>query len=60
MKNKIFRVCIFLYLIDWPIGIMVSVHQWSGRLQFNPRSSHTKDSKKWYFMPTCLMLSIIR
>ena len=28
-----------------PIGIMVSVCQWSGRPGFNPRSSHTKDSK---------------
>ena len=27
---------------------------------FNPRSSQTKDSKKWYFMPPCLTLSIIR
>ena len=27
---------------------------------FNARSSHTKDSKKWYLMPPCLTLSIIR
>ena len=27
------------------IGIMVSVRQWPGRPGFNPRSSHTKDSK---------------
>ena len=27
------------------IGIMVSVHQWSRRLGFNPKSSQTKDSK---------------
>ena len=30
---------------------------WEG---FNPRSSHTKDSKKWYFLSPCLTLSIIR
>ena len=39
---------------------MVSVHQCPGRPGFNPRSSHTKDSKKWYLMPPCLTLSIIR
>ena len=27
--------------------------------QFNPSSSHTKDSKKWYLIPLCLTLSII-
>ena len=27
---------------------------------FNPRLSHTKDSKKWYLMLTFLTLSIIR
>ena len=27
------------------IGLMSSVHQWSWRLGFNPRMSHTKDSK---------------
>ena len=27
------------------IGIMVSVCQWPGRLWFNPRKSHTKDSE---------------
>ena len=32
----------------------------SGGPRFNPRSSHTKDLKKWYLMPTCLTLSIIR
>ena len=39
--------------------------QWPGRPGFNPWSSHTKDSKKWYLMPPCIMfilnaLSIIR
>ena len=37
-----------------------SVHQWSRRSGFNPRSSHTKDLKKWYLMPPCLTHSIIR
>ena len=37
-----------------------SVHQWSGRPGFNPRSSHTKDLKKWYLIPPCLTLGIIR
>ena len=37
-----------------------SVHQWSGRLGFNSRSSHTKDFKKWYLIPPWLTLSIIR
>ena len=36
------------------------VRQWSRRLGFNPRSRHTKDSKKWYLIPPCLALSIIR
>ena len=35
-------------------------HQWPGRPEFNPMSCHTKDSKKWYLMPPCLTLSIIR
>ena len=30
------------------------------KIGFNPRSSHTKDSKKWYLMLPCLTLSIIR
>ena len=50
-------------LIHWPIGLMSSVHQWSGKPEFNPRSSHTKDleeKKKWYLMPPCFTLSIIR
>ena len=28
-----------------PIGIMVSVCLWFGRPEFNPRLSHTEDSK---------------
>ena len=34
--------------------------EWSGRPGFNPRSSQTKNSKKWYLIPPCLTLSIIR
>ena len=37
-----------------------SVHKWSVRPGFNSRSSHTKDSKKWYLLPPSLTLSIIR
>ena len=37
-----------------------SVCQWSERPGFNPSSSHTKNSKKWYLMLLCLTLSIIR
>ena len=37
-----------------------SVCQRFRRLGFNPRSSHTKNSKKWYLMLPCLALSIIR
>ena len=37
-----------------------SALQWPGRPGFNPRSSHTKDSKKWYLMPPGVTLSIIR
>ena len=29
----------------------------AGRPEFNPRSSHTKDFKKWYLIPPCLTLS---
>ena len=32
----------------------------SGRPVFNSRSNHTKDFKKWYLIPPCLTLSIIR
>ena len=37
------------------MGVMFSVRQWSGRPEFNPISSHTKD-----LMPPCLTLNIIR
>ena len=37
-----------------------SVRQWPGRAGFNPRSSHTEDSKKWYLIFPCLTLSIIK
>ena len=37
-----------------------SVRQWPERPGFNPRLSHTKNSKKWRFMPPCLTFSIIR
>ena len=39
---------------------MISFRQWSGGPGFNPRSSYTKDLKKWYLMPPCLTLSIMR
>ena len=48
------------YNIRHCIGIMVCVRQWPGRPAFNPESSHTKDLKKWYLIPPCLTLSIIR
>ncbi len=40
--------------------VLETVHQLSGGLRFNPKSSQTKDSKKWYLMPSCLTLSIIK
>ena len=36
------------------------VCQWFGRLGFNLRMSHTKDSKEWYLMPPYLTFSIMR
>ena len=48
----------YLNSLCWHNGY--NVHQWPGRLGFNPRSSHTKDSKKWYLMPPCLTLSILQ
>ena len=44
------------------LQIYLTVHWPSGdrRPGFNPRWSHTKDFKKWYLMPPCLTLSIIR
>ena len=46
--------CLFKFLI---VGLICSVRQWSGRLGFNLRLSHTKNSRKWYLMPPCLTLS---
>ena len=37
----------------------VGVRQWPGKPGFDPWSSHTEDSKKWYLMPPSLTLSII-
>ena len=40
------RFDVFYYNIrQSDIGLAVSVRQWPGRPGFNPRSSHTKDSK---------------
>ena len=39
---------------------MVSVCQWPGRSTFSPWLSHTKDWKKWYLIPSCLTLCILR
>ena len=36
------------------VGQVGSVHQWPGRLGFNPWSSHTKDSKN----DTCYLLAL--
>ena len=36
-------ICILVYLEYWHNGY--SVRQWPGRSGFNPRLSHTKDSK---------------
>ena len=59
-KISLFSFICFDYFVTppghWPNEL--SVCQWSGRPGFNPRSSHTKDSKKWYLMPPCLTLSI--
>ena len=48
------------YLIsDQLIGIMVRIFANGPRRQWF-RLSHTKDSKNWYLIPSCLTLSIIR
>ena len=44
-------VCVY-YLVD-------KVFASSPGTGFNPRSSHTKDFKKWYLIPPCLTLSLI-
>ena len=36
------------------------VHWWPGNPGLNTKLSHTKNSKKWYLIPTCLKLSIVR
>ena len=57
MTYQILFIPIFkLYMICKQIVF----RQWPGRAGFNPRSSHTKDSKKWYLILSCLTLSIIR
>ena len=59
-----YQATIFLHdafsidIVCWPSSL--SVCQLPGRLEFNPRSSHTKDFKIWYLMPSCLIFSIIR
>ena len=46
-----------LYCVDTLLSICSS----SSRPGFNPRSSHTKNFKeKWYLIPPCLTLSIIK
>ena len=37
-----------------------SVHPWPGKLGFNPWFESYQRLKKWYLMPPCLTLSIIR
>ena len=49
---------LYIWLVHWPSS--ESIYQRPRRPGFNPRSSHTKDSKRWYLMPPCLTLSIIR
>ena len=43
-------ICVFAHVpksfYNQLIGFVSSVRQWSRRLGFNPRSSHTKDLKK--------------
>ena len=43
--KKFFKFLLHI-LVHWPSGY--SVYIWPERLGFNPWSSHTKDSKKWY------------
>ena len=46
------KTVIILLHYYWAVGLMSSVCQWSGRLGFNHRSSHIKDSKNgtWYLL----------
>ena len=51
----------FSFFPSFKSSYTVFVPQWSWRPGFNPRSSHTKDFfKKWYLIPPCLTLRIIR
>ena len=53
--------CELFYIYMW-MYVDVNLHMWlyNRRSRFNPRSIHTNDSKKWYLIPPCLTLSIIR
>ena len=42
------------------LSAQIYIYIYRHKLGFNPRSSHTKDSKKWYLMLPYLTLSIIR
>ena len=53
-----FASSLFCCWLLWPNEL--SVHQWSGRPGFNPRSSHTKDLKNGTWCLLWLALSIIR
>ena len=50
---------IYIYIYIY-ILLLDIVRQYSGRPRFNPKLSHTKDLKKGYLMPSCLIASIIR
>ena len=54
-------VCVFIYIYIY-IYIYKLGHWLNGPGDWGsiPWSSHTKDSKKWYLIPHCLTLSIIR
>ena len=43
-QDQVNMVVVSVQLIE-PLANELSVRQWSGRPGFNPRSSHTKDSK---------------
>ena len=58
--NQIFYIFIYIYILLAHSSSGWRVRWWPARLGFNPRSSHIKDSKKFYFMPPCLTLSIMR
>ena len=56
------RDCLFIFYRvctgHWHTG--ESVRQWPGRSGFNPKIESYQRLKKWYLMPPCLTLSIIR